>query len=597
MVVLMFITILRFTLFHLLISTMICSASALKLRLVCFLGFAFLSCQSSEGTVAESTPNNVLVPLESQERWGYADIHGEIVIEPTYTSALPFVDSLALVTTEQSAFLINRLNEVRSPSYASLVQGSGGYIATTTSNKFDVLRMDGSIISEQLDTAFFVDHDIVEYRKGVSRGLMNMQGTTIIDGEYDQLRYLGYNVAAGRTPNGWFAVHNNTRVNSAGWEFVGPYQHGFSGFNVDGHVGLLDSTAKIVVEAKYDEVRFFNGGVAVVGIAGKYGAINEKGELIIPLKYDELGDNSYDALAYKLDDAFGYVRTNGEPLFDKTFAAGSPFYGSNAIVFNEERMAALVDNTGTPVCDFEYHNIVMMDLGLFRVQKDLQFWLMDSLGTLLTDEPMSKLVPFNLEEVALCERNEKWNALRKDGSFVFDTWYERVKSASDGYFLVENNTKWGVLNADLVQTVPNVYAAIGAFRDGYTWCRANNKFGILHRDKGEVLAPKYDELGSFIDGYAYFMSGDRMGVIDTAGTIVIPAQYDYAGPLEHTQLFSVTNGNKRGVLSKKGKVIVPAKMDRITVLHSGIIKCELGNRTIYYSQDGRVFSDRPIGIN
>ena len=64
----------------------------------------------------------------------------------------------------------------------------------------------------------------------------------------------------------------------------------------NGKYGFKDSTGKVVVEAKYDDVYDFSKGLAKVFIGdwnnGKWGFINKEGKEIVPCKYNDVNNFS-----------------------------------------------------------------------------------------------------------------------------------------------------------------------------------------------------------------------------------------------------------------------------------------------------------------
>ena len=57
-----------------------------------------------------------------------------------------------------------------------------------------------------------------------------------------------------------------------------------SGDFLKGLYGFLDSNAKVIVAAKYDEAQPFSEGLAWVRSGNKWGAIDHQGSLVIPMK-------------------------------------------------------------------------------------------------------------------------------------------------------------------------------------------------------------------------------------------------------------------------------------------------------------------------
>lgn len=87
--------------------------------------------------------------------------------------------------------------------------------------------------------------------------------------------------------------------------------------------GLADSTGRIRVEPKYDEIYSFSNDRALIKINDKYGYLNTKGEEIIKPKYYEACSFSEGLAVVQVEGKYGYIATDGiekiKPQFNAAF--------------------------------------------------------------------------------------------------------------------------------------------------------------------------------------------------------------------------------------------------------------------------------------
>ncbi|MFK0495250.1 WG repeat-containing protein [Campylobacter coli] len=57
---------------------------------------------------------------------------------------------------------------------------------------------------------------------------------------------------------------------------------------LNGKIGLIDKSGKIVIEPKFDSIWSFREGLAKVGLNGKYGLIDKSGKIVIEPKFDDI---------------------------------------------------------------------------------------------------------------------------------------------------------------------------------------------------------------------------------------------------------------------------------------------------------------------
>ena len=135
-----------------------------------------------------------------------------------------------------------------------------------------------------------------------------------------------------------------------GWkyDFVREFHEGFAIVRLNGKWGFIDTTGKEVVECKYDEVLSFKEGFAIVRLNDKWGFIDTTGKEVIKCKYDEV---------YSFEEGLASVELNGIwNLIDQT--------GKIAFKFDDVNIIKISLN------HFTFSNLEELKATLKKVKKD-----------------------------------------------------------------------------------------------------------------------------------------------------------------------------------------------------------------------------------
>ena len=162
--------------------------------------------------------------------------------------------------------------------------------------------------------------------KGGKWGIIDTKGKIIIPIKYDQARSLGYNLFALNTgykfdnmdasPSGKYAIFNAagkalTPLAYSGYLLSVRFEEGYAPLETwDGkkqRYGLLDSTGKVAVPVKYDEVGGFREGLCKLVLNGKIGFIDKSTKLVIPMKYEGAYNFSEGLAAVKFNEKLGFI--------------------------------------------------------------------------------------------------------------------------------------------------------------------------------------------------------------------------------------------------------------------------------------------------
>jgi hypothetical protein len=345
---------------------------------------------------------------------------------------------------------------------------------------------------------------------------------------------------------------------------------------IDGNrkYGFIDKSGNEIIPLKYDAVRDFSCGIAIVGIADynletdsygapgcKWMAINKNGDEIIPIgKYKSVG-GSPDFCR----DNYGVGGTTNDRR-DRKFYEGM----ASVIVwekYNDSPKYGFVDILGNEVVPPIYTYVSRFRNGLSSVE--------------VIDHEKSGTV------------NTKAAVIDKTGGIVIPFKYHRIDSFYDEITVAKN---WNPHESFFIdkkgnQPFPLKYFSANAFHDGmadvynkiteYVY-----KHGFIDFNGQEIVPCIYDNVGSYYDGVAAVGIGDyyygKKGAVDKQGKEFITCTYNHVKQLGH-ELVAVCNerrekrGNinyliesKWGIFDKMGNEVVPLIYDDIYCIYEGM---------------------------
>lgn len=239
--------------------------------------------------------------------------------------------------------------------------------------------------------------------KGGKWGIIDAKGKLIHPVKYDNAKCLGYNLFAlnighkfsnmDASPSGKFAIFNAagkalTPFAYSGFLTAVRFEEGFAPLETwDGkkqRYGLLDSTGKVAVPVKYDEVGGFREGLCKLSLNGKAGFINKTTKMVIPLKYEDAGSFSEGLASVKLNGKWGFVDAKGKEVIALQYEDAKYFEEGYAAVKQNGKWG-VINKENNVIVGFTYDDIVWIknNANEIRVKKGNNYINVDRQGNLL----------------------------------------------------------------------------------------------------------------------------------------------------------------------------------------------------------------------
>jgi caspase domain-containing protein/WG repeat protein len=239
-----------------------------------------------------------LARARMNDKWGFIDRNGEVVITAKYDGVCPFTEGLACVTQDDKVGFIDKTGKQVIPfKYEAATRFADGLAAAGLNDKAGFIDRTGKIVIPfKFDGAGTFSEGLASVKLGDKYGFINRSGALVIPARYDY---------AGRFSEGLADV---------GMIVAGGVEDEDAEYNI----GYIDKSGKLVIEMEYNDAGSFSNGMAVVAWHGKQGFINKSGKKVIPLEYDaencECAEFADGLARVTLNGKYGFVNLRGSEV-------------------------------------------------------------------------------------------------------------------------------------------------------------------------------------------------------------------------------------------------------------------------------------------
>lgn len=327
--------------------------------------------------------------------------------------------------------------------------------------------------------------------------------------------------------------------------------------NAENNWGFIDELGELVIECAYEEVKYFEEGLAVVKKDDKWGIIDLNGDIIVPFNYDEFEYKpkySDGLLRAKVGEKWGYVDKKGQLIIPAIYDYAKEFSEGLAVVKFDSGKYAVIDTEGNRLTPAKYWSASSFKDGYSKVEVKLEdgdkvYGVIDHNG--------KYIIKPRFDYIDDCFSNPYVNE-----------WGQQIGAGRSLASVKNQNEKYGLVNTDDCLVCDCVYDRISFLDCGYWKTKLDGKEGLVNPQGKTVAEPIYDEVKEFsyqcVNGYV--LSVDN-------------------------KFFIVYNGNKKGLINHDGILIIPMEYDDISHASESVAIVKLKNRYGLYSTTGEKLTD------
>ena len=346
-----------------LISFVICLAFLFSFNLIC---------------PAQNEADSTLIPFKMEEKWGFINNKGKIVIKPQFDEADKFSEGLARVQIGLKSGYINSSGKfIIEPIYTFAFSFSEGL----------------AVVGENMDSRwFYIDHQgktVIEanpkfiwlgpFQNGLAQfstnigenttntydarnGFFDKTGNIVIEPKFtdaenfsDGLAMVAEDKKREDGASGYFNrksfMDTKGNIVTPFYERAENFSEGLAAVYIENRWGFIDKTGNIVIAPQFDFVlREFSEGIAFVHCDNeKIAAINKSGKYITQCIFDEAWGFSEGLSAVQLNGEFGFINSKGRFIIKPQFDYAESFYNGLAevkIIKDDWIYAGFIDNKG-----------------------------------------------------------------------------------------------------------------------------------------------------------------------------------------------------------------------------------------------------------
>lgn len=394
-----------------------------------------------------ATPGGV---SEEDNKYGFIDRGGNVIIRPQFDWACLFSDGLAKMAIDEKCGFIDRNGNMLFEPWLD---------AEENFFEFDTNSFSCDLAKVSVDEKF---------------GYIDRSGKLVIPPIYDDAGAFYDGMAFVKKEGAsWFIDKAGEMIinnNLYEFEYCGFYD-GLCCISIDGKYGMIDTGGKIVIPPISEESLYFSEEMSAVKINGKWGYMDMKGNICIKPAFENARFFTEGLAAVMVGEKWGYIDKGGNIVisarFDHEF---SYFEGGRAMVIKDDEYLT-IDKTGKIL--FRYGN-------------------KSAIG--YRGYPQDKLQPAR-------DANGNLFLINARGEVVIQL--EDFSPEYGGVFSFKNNGRWGLMDYGGNTIIQPVFMNSPWFGEGLAGVETESgKRGYIDMKGQFVITPQYAVAGGFSEGLA-----------------------------------------------------------------------------------------------
>jgi len=362
-----------------------------------------------------------LFPVVQNERWGYADSTGRVLIQYQFEDAEYFSENLALIQQNGKKGFINKNGfKVVIPVFKEADPFSNGLAIVETDSAVGIINPRGEWIVEPIYYSISGPFgNFYRVEKNEKYGIIDKAGKAITEIKYDDLE---------------------------------GFTEGLAAFAHEGLAGFIDTSGSEVIPAQFEEVGLFNNGLAKVMLNEKYGLINTSGKFIIPAKYVKISNQNEGLYLVSGDKKCAYIDFNGKskiPAGDicAGLVLGVEGFQEGLARIERKGKVGFIDKKGKLVIPTNFEQAGYFSNGLAPFRKNKKWGYINKSGKIIIEPIYDMVFPF-VNDKAKVKKNGLIGLINKEGKFILNPQFEEIDEW-DGYYLASKMENKSLYDSEL----------------------------------------------------------------------------------------------------------------------------------------------------
>jgi WD40 repeat protein len=318
-------------------------------RLFCCLVFHLVVCANYLAITAQERA--VLFPIERNDRWGYIDRSGKIIVEPRFEYAEEFSEGLGAVKVDgRWGFVDGSGKLVIEASYSSARPFSEGLARVHVGGEknsrlgqWGFIDRSGAVVIQPQFRDVGIAESVHDFHDGLAmievdflKGFIDKQGNIVISPRFTYAYPFSEGLASVSERHGekWgYIDKTGAWVIPPKFEWGSMFSEGLAPVSLQAVCGYIDRTGEMKLRPDFQTAETdcavvwgsFDGGLSRWRVYDKFGFINKAGELVIKPQFD-LTFNFSEGLAFvEKNGKYGFVDQTGRLVIEPQFYSAKDF--------------------------------------------------------------------------------------------------------------------------------------------------------------------------------------------------------------------------------------------------------------------------------
>lgn len=361
--------------------------------------------------------------------------------------------------------------------------------------------------------------------------------------------YVGTDSVLRCTGGTWgFANEEGKMVIEAKYDFVRDFHQGRAIVQLNQKWGVIDQNGGEIVPVEYDFIDYLPNSnfqyFLLVKDGTKYGYLDREGKTVIETNYDEIGDFSENKLRVRIGSQWGFLNKEGEWVIKPQFLKAQDFRENRAAVaiiphkLGLNKRWGFIDEKGEWKISPEYLSAGNFSAGKAWVRKGFRVGFVDSEGEYLIQPDFHGATDFERGH-SVVKWEARYGLINENGKWLIKPKYLQITDfeASTGLAVAKKrNSKIGLIDSLGNKKSKFDYALISAESEGLRLVKRNRrspakrKYGFIDSTGKEVIKPIFSKAAPFSEGLARvkLKHGGKWGYIDHSGFFVIEPSFEHA---------------------------------------------------------------------
>jgi len=291
----------------------------------------------------------LLVPVQEDGLWGYADVSGNLTIKPSYFDAGSFSEGLAPVRRRSLWGFVDRYGqEIIPPEFRRAMEFSEGLAAVFS---------------------------------GDAWGFIDKNGEWAIPPRFDAVSSFSDGRAVAKDDRGYFFIDRTGQVVIPRFfDDARPFSEGLAYVSHMGRAGFIDLSGNWIYHHDFDNVYSYSEGLVAIRKYRKFGFANHYGTPTIPLEFTDALYFSGGLAPVSKGDKWFYIDQSGHRVSDQEYEMAYPYKYGYAVIKDRGRFG-LIDINGNVAAKPRFEKagvpgraISMKDEAMVMAENSLAQW-------------------------------------------------------------------------------------------------------------------------------------------------------------------------------------------------------------------------------